>query len=931
MYHSLDFKSIYDIKAAWDDFYKSHPDIVESIEKSKRENFERAMNEAIEKNPEADLDQYDMEELFENFTKPYKNYEWVGNVRGVFSEWFNPIKDEYLSQRSIEVVTYEDTDIDLNDSNKNRKIELYRQAKKNTKAQRDSMMIDLMWSVLTNPDTVGKMINPGNFDEQKRNARIVNLLDSLSLDEIDKLGGIDKILNLNLKEANEMLEEYGKTVNPLTPDTWITYQQRNMSGAGLVPMAATQNASHALTQLTKNFSLKKPYRFMFNGKRLGSLNSIKSADDKFISRNVCSCLTAFVDNAKDPVAGDLNINNNTANLAFLLLRIGNSPITTSLILRQPAMMRVMRYVNSGKYSMAQAIEKAIEDYSKQRGNSPYGDKTINFNFTDSWLAANIAAEKNGGNIHSNHIEEVDFATRQMKVLVMIKQMNTAADALGDVVRRIRSDSQSGGPGGSIAAGNDKIDGLKSILDKAKREASYPLQGLDFINEMTTSTSEEAIINSTLPIQTATFQWGLMATHDWYAKLFPQVSEQFRKVANEAKKFTTYGNLDDTTINRIYSQYIIYLMTGISKDFVGNADARDYYINKFPVEFKEFKLKNPYIVESVPLLRRLKTLSSNDYNSSPVIVFKNVGNVTDIQSEDYRSDFRNLLANKSTRDMVAKLLIYSFYRGLGFSPNGFSNLIPAQLKMSDVTDYVATLRDILDMKTYSKDGITQFIYQYIRNNMDDRRFVPEVSMTGIFKGEPEDSFTVTVTKNSSQDMKRFIYPIEGESIKYRKFVCYTYKGSKYYYAYDDTSNTYKRIKPLGSSQYQEYDYNSIGLIMGTQIKEAKQKSFNFRDNYRAANSFEASMIQSEISEEAYKNMPSFDDIPITLDDLNSTSREARAAQMAARFQEFDSQVEHRTPTAEDLSRLDAMEQFDKFNNLEKVNKDQEGNNRCIDID
>ena len=926
MYHSLNFKNIYDIKAAWDDFYKSNPDIVESIEKSKRENFKRAMDEAIEKNPEADLDQYDMDELFEDFIKPYKNYEWVGGVKEAFSARFNLVKDRYLSQKSIEVVTYNDADIDLSDSNENRKVDIYRQAKKNTKAQRDSMMIDLMWSVLTNSDTVGKMINPGNFDEQKRNARIVNLLDSLSLNEIDKLGGINKILNLSLKEANKMLEKYGRIVNPLTPDTWITYQQRNMSGAGLVPMAATQNASHALTQLTKNFGLKKPYRFIFNGKRLGSLNSVKSADGKFISRNVCSYLAAFVDNAKDPVAGDLNINNNTANLAFLLLRIGNSPITTSLILRQPAMMKVMRYVNSGRYSMSQAIEEAMEDYRKQRGNSPYSGKTIDFNFTDEWLAANIAAEKNSGDIHSIHIEEVDFAANQIKVLVMLKGMNTAADALGDVVRRIRSDSQSGGVGGSIAAGNDKIDGLMSILQKAATDANYPLQGLGFINEMFIDTSEDEIINSTLPIQTATFQWGLMATHDWYARLFPQVSEQFREVADLAKAFTTYGNLDDTTINRVYSQYLIYLMTGISNDFRGDADIRNYYINEFPAEFNEFKSKNPYLIESVPLLRRLRVLFSNKYNGSPTIVFSNVGKVTDIQSEDYRSDFRNLLANKNTRDMAAKLLKYAFYRGLGFSPNGFSNLIPTQLKMCDVTDYVATLRGVLDMKTNDGDNL-QFMYQYIRNNMEDRRFVPEVSMTGIFKGEPEDSFTVAVTKKSSQDMKRFIYPMEGDEVRYREFVCYTYKSGKYYYAYDSTSNTYKKIKPLGSSQYQEYDYNSMGLIMETQIKEAKQKGFNFRDDYRAASSIESAMSQFEISEKAYKNMPSFDMPAPTLDDLYSTSREARAAQMAAQWQELDRQFEPRTPTAEDLSKLDAMGQFEDFSRIDAVSKDLEGNIKC----
>ena len=216
-----------------------------------------------------------------------------------------------------------------------------------------------------------------------------------------------------------------------------------------------------------------------------------------------------------------------------------------------------------------------------------------------------------------------------------------------------------------------------------------------------------------------------------------------------------------------------------------------------------------------------------------------------------------------------------------------------------------------------------MYQYIRNNMDDRRFVPEVSMTGIFKGEPEDSFTVTVTKKSSQDMKRFIYPMEGEDVRYREFVCYTYKGGKYYYAYDSTSNTYKRIKPLGSSQYQEYDYNAMGLVMETQIKEAKQKGFNFRDDYRAASIIE-SIENSGILEEAYKSLPT-DNIPISLDDLYMQDREQRYAAMASQFAEMDKLSGE--PSSEDLRRLDAMEQFDNFDKLDAMSKDLENNEKC----
>ena len=173
------------------------------------------------------------------------------------------------------------------------------------------------------------------------------------------------------------------------------------------------------------------------------------------------------------------------------------------------------------------------------------------------------------------------------------------------------------------------------------------------------------------------------------------------------------------------------------------------------------------------------------------------------------------------------------------------------------------------------------------------------------------------------MKRFIYPSEDEDVRYREFVCYTYKGGKYYYAYDITSNTYKRIKPLGSSQYQEYDYNAMGLVMETQIKEAKQKSFNFRDDYRAASIIE-SIENSGIPEEAYKSLPT-ENIPISLDDLYIQDREQRYAAMASQFAEMDKL--RGEPSSEDLRRLDAMEQFDNFDRLDAMSQDLEGNNKC----
>ena len=78
----------------------------------------------------------------------------------------------------------------------------------------------------------------------------------------------------------------------------------------------------------------------------------------------------------------------------------------------------------------------------------------------------------------------------------------------------------------------------------------------------------------------------------------------------------------------------------------------------------------------------------------------------------------------------------------------------------------------------------------------------------------------MTKASSSDIKRFIYR-DQDDIKYRDYICYTYKGLPRYYRHTGQGN-YELIAPLGDTYYKEYDANSS--IMESAIKEVKKKSF-----------------------------------------------------------------------------------------------------------
>ena len=47
MLHTLKFKREYNIKKAWDDFYKSHPKIVEEIDKNYGEKFDELLMKCL--------------------------------------------------------------------------------------------------------------------------------------------------------------------------------------------------------------------------------------------------------------------------------------------------------------------------------------------------------------------------------------------------------------------------------------------------------------------------------------------------------------------------------------------------------------------------------------------------------------------------------------------------------------------------------------------------------------------------------------------------------------------------------------------------------------------------------------------------------------------------------------------------------------------
>ena len=811
MFHSLFTKNNYNIKKAWDDFYQleSSKNILEEIDKNYGEALQQYIAEQTEGEPLDSEDLNDLAEEFKGWLKDnnVKRYNLSETAQARFSEWFNKNKSKYLINSSFSTYDYDFDKIEEND-----KLSIYNNAKANSKKQRDSLMIDLMWSVLSHKDTAKSILEPGGFDKPKKAARINTILYNVDKETLTKLEGLKGLEKLSLDELDDLADKYKEKLNPLVPTTWVTLHQRNMSGASLIPMAATNNASHALMQQTK-LGIKEEYQLTFNGHKYNSLHDIKNVDGEFITRNIASFLAAFVDNAKDPIAGDMNFNEITASSAFALLRMGVGINTMSLIINQPIVRDIVKEVQNNRVSLAEAIINVINKYKNYNNGTnvnSYYTKIEDYNFKDEDLASNIIARKDADT--ANTSEGHEFYANQLKVGFMFARLNKLAGDLNEFTNATRADTQNGGAGPYISSDIINIEKVEKVLEAPMKDANYSLTGTSLLSF---NLSEEGVINSPLPILQAFFTYGVESTEKLFNKYFPYYNNTYTSIISTIKDMTRYGNLNEKQRNSIYNDFISYMLAETSeynyKDEDGNPiSEREYYITKFPAEFDAFKKAHPELSQ-LPIINRVKYNKFTKYNPAPSLTFSNVGRITDIQKQDYVRSWETLMnINDECNDMAIKLFLYCNYKGLGFSPNGFSHLAPVAVKMN-TGNYVETLEDMY----FEKADVTTFIGQYFRNHLDDRTLVPDITGASYVSevNLETENFDVKVDFNSSMDDKKIAKPFDDKSTpEYLPYVHINYKGADLYFervnGAKDLIASYQRVQPLGvKNQYVEYDSNA----------------------------------------------------------------------------------------------------------------------------
>lgn len=846
----------YDIAKAWKAFYAANPEITTRIDNVIEGEFIKYVLKEIGLDASKMSKNKGYYKALQNFedaitSSGIKKYELVKDGLSTFKKWFNQNKNQFLLNSTIEKIEY------------NHNLT----PKENGLKARNNLLIDMMWGVLTNKDTALKMLTPGGYEKHKKSALMMELIEIFDKEELLQMfkatekNIYNKILSYDVKDLIAITEKYKKQNNPLSPITQVIYHQQNMTGANLIGIYANHNAHHALMQHTK-LTLNMYGKFTLNDVEYLELNKIKNTKNEYISRNNAGFLSSSVDNGKDPILSFLNQNQFTADIAMFLSRAGVSPSEIAVLLNQPIIKDITNtYLRESREGISahSIVEQIIQNYESKAEKIG----TINFNIERAKkykiedLFLNLLNAKKAATINSkkdtDDADVINFYKNQVNVGYLFRKLLKGSKALGELVQATRFDAQNGGAGPTIAETISKINKLKSFYDNAANSETFPLSNYKILSTKLHDTDDEdtireLLLKSQLPFLQAFFTLGVLRTSKMLENYFPHYKEGLLDIVAQITDMNKYKNLDVKTLNSIYNDYFVYIMTRssffgeetkVSLDENGKTvvvketayDKRFKFINHFADYFEKIVAENPDIAK-LDFISRLKVLKPYKNNPVKSVAFRNVGHLTPILKDKYTREWEALLysTNPKAQELALNLFRYNFFKGgFAFGPSSFIHLTPLSLRKS-IPNYSKDLKAVFKDQGILND--THFISMYVENHLDNRKLVPELRGLDYLFSNTQDSENIKIPFNS-KEFKNFVKrgdPYEANAaLEYYDYFGVKIKGNMVYYKFrsvttneTDYELNYTKVTPKGiKNNALEYEYG----VHVDSVQSVIQRDFN----------------------------------------------------------------------------------------------------------
>ena len=800
-----------------------------------------------------------MNTMFNDIFSKFKPTELIEEITSEepndFKLWFEENKETYKYDKPVvKKVRYDDSKSPL----------------ENSREQRNNMLIDISYAILSHPDTATKILNPGSFDKMKTAERIATITNDKNLREaFAEYMGIDKndndklaskILEISdkeqLKVLNKFLKKYKRELDPLGVDTFIYNHVQNMTGDALIGMYANNTSMQAKYQASK-LAIKDSNVFNINGRSIKSLHSIFSEDAKGnrlerISKNCANGSAASVDNVKDPVLAGLMQNTKTANICGFMLRAGMSWQEIGLLFSQPTVRKCVR--NTGdlevlgeevakmnsmlsQLSITGKSKKDTQENNKDRERQ----ELLSYNFTSKELLMNILDREKFINkwqkitedlkgmkveeksIYLNDNKDVEFCrdylNKAIKINSLMVHIVNMSKNLSDATQISRADSPNGAIKHDIAGARAQIAAVERYNTWSNKPDFYlegtlgkPVNGFLTL-DMTEDQMREKLLDAEkcpMPMLQAFYSFGIDLAYQTLSKYYIYTQKAAEKVVRELYNNTERYQVYDDVLKKFYTEMLEWALTktdGKEDNLFGGKNFKQ----KREYYLYEFPSKYLEIMEAHPEIREIsifKKITVKEGN----ILFEKSGRLTPLTRETLMRDMDMLLylPSAEAQQLAVDLFMYAFYKtGLKFGATSFGMFFSTSF-LTSFPAFINKLRSMRRKAEQDENYFDGFLEQFYANHFNDR---------GSFLMPYFDTKDLLSAKEGEEPLAEFGKSAEGEYLKIKPSVVFNenakyrngghYESYKYIKIYHRTTND-KGEDTSRMKLYKMWGYSSLGV-------------------------------------------------------------------------------------------------------------------------
>lgn len=656
----------------------------------------------------------------------------------------------------------------------------------NTRVGRNNRIFDMTYEVLTHESSVDKILNPGNFEEQKLMGYQVDAFRNNPDYTWEQIKG------MKIKELKKLIE---KDKNLLYIDDNIHFYNQNNAGGSLLGIFAVNKIAHAIIE--SGGVNGSPEYFINIDKATDTINEEFTVagmkfsghmgydvrtdlEGKLVGKTLGSLVAASADTAKDPVLSLLNINGDTVNVLNTLLRLGMPFRTAALFVSQDVIRNLLEEYNIKNISSKTSLGSLLSEKIKQI------EEEYSIDTDSELLHQDLTVEEMIDGLRPDAAYSVQYKT--LRAFQKLRKIASATELINNATR---ANSM------SDAVGPLLIDNL---LAKYKAEI---LNNESCIVDADGNPVTIGRIQDKHPILKG-FSKAKELANDLFINM-PERSADFTNIldllsqSNLKGAFFLKGNTSRRMLNKLGEFYkTALLMSRIDS----SKEQLKYIIEEFPKEFIRENYKEKYpnnlLIQSI-------LYSINEEGRATLQV--NTTGLDTIQKSKYADAWTEL--HKINPKLSTQLYIYNLYKGgIGFNPKTFMQLLSIYVK-ERLDNYIGTFRNLP-----SVDPLT-IIDRFIRNNWTDKNLVPSVKYKEGQFYTTENGDIVINKKNISQfkNFDWFISSNEELSTLYkRKF-------------YQEETGTliFEEVTPLGNNgeyiEIQETALNNTDRVIEDTSEES----------------------------------------------------------------------------------------------------------------